>query len=215
MVLSDYITECRRLLHDANGNFYSDSELTDYINQGRVRLVRDTGCLRTYQTSSVAQNQEVLLTSSLPSGTSTLDIINFNLIWGNTRIALQYMPFTDFNARLRYYQNYTGRPIAYSMYGQTSIYLGPVPDQTYSVELDTVIMPTALTTSSPTETIPDPYTTPVAFYACHKAKYKEQAYGESEIFSQEYKNQVKAVLSSVFTRRITTCLLYTSPSPRD
>ena len=204
MVLSDYITECRRLLHDANGNFYSDSELTDYINQGRVRLVRDTGCLRTYQTSSVAQNQEVLLTSSLPNGTSTLDIINFNLIWGNTRIALQYMPFTDFNARLRYYQNYQGRPIAYSMYGQTSIYLGPVPDQTYSVELDTVIMPTALTNAAPTETIPDPYTTPVAFYACHKAKYKEQAYGESEIFSQEYKNQVKAVLASVFTRRITT-----------
>jgi hypothetical protein len=204
MVLSDYITECRRLLHDANGNFYSDSELTDYINQGRVRLVRDTGCLRTYQTSSVAQNQEVLLTSSLPNGTSTLDIINFNLIWGNTRIALQYMPFTDFNARLRYYQNYQGRPIAYSMYGQTSIYLGPVPDQTYSVELDTVIMPTALSTTSPIETIPEPYTTPVAFYACHKAKYKEQAYGEAEIFNQEYKNQVKAVLSSVFTRRITT-----------
>lgn len=204
MVLSDYITECRRLLHDANGNFYTDSELTDYINQGRTRMVRDTGCLRTYQTSSVLANQEVLLTSSLPSGSNTLDIINFNLIWGNTRIALQYMAFTDFNARLRYYQNYTGRPIAYSMYGQTSIYLGPIPDQTYSVELDTVVMPTALTTSSPTETIPDPYTTPVAFYACYKAKHKEQAYGESEIFNQEYKNQVRAVLSSVFTRRITT-----------
>jgi hypothetical protein len=204
MALSDYITECRRLLHDANGNFYSDSELTDYINQGRTRLVRDTGCLRTYQTSSVAANQEILLTSSLPSGVNTLDVINFNLIWGNTRIALQYLPFTDFNARLRYYQNYTGRPIAYSMYGQTSIYLGPVPDQAYSVELDTVIMPTALTTASPTETIPEPYTTPVAFYACYKAKHKEQAYGESEIFNQEYKNQVRAVLSSVFTRRITT-----------
>jgi hypothetical protein len=204
MVLSDYITECRRLLHDANGNFYTDSELTDYINQGRTRMVRDTGCLRTYQTSSVVANQEVLLTSSLPSGSNTLDIINFNLIWGNTRIALQYMAFTDFNARLRYYQNYTGRPIAYSMYGQTSIYLGPIPDQTYSVELDTVVMPTALTSSSPTETIPDPYTTPVAFYACYKAKHKEQAYGESEIFNQEYKNQVRAVLSSVFTRRITT-----------
>jgi hypothetical protein len=204
MVLSDYITECRRLLHDANGNFYSDSELTDYINQGRTRLVRDTGCLRTYQTSSVAQDQEILLTSSLPSGSNTLDIINFNLIWGNTRIALQYMPFTDFNARLRYYQNYTGRPIAYSMYGQTSIYLGPVPDQTYTVELDTVVMPVALTTLSPTETIPDPYTTPVAFYASYKAKHKEQAFGEAEIFNQEYKNQVRAVLSSVFTRRITT-----------
>jgi hypothetical protein len=204
MVLSDYITECRRLLHDANGNFYTDSELTDYINQGRTRMVRDTGCLRTYQTSSVVANQEILLTSTLPSGSNTLDIINFNLIWGNTRIALQYMAFTDFNARLRYYQNYTGRPIAYSMYGQTSIYLGPIPDQTYSVELDTVIMPTALTNAAPNETIPEPYTTPVAFYACYKAKHKEQAYGESEIFNQEYKNQVRSVLSSVFTRRITT-----------
>ena len=204
MVLSDYITECRRMLHDANGNFYTDSELTDYINQGRTRMVRDTGCLRTYQTSSVAANQEVLLTSTLPNGLYTLDIINFNLIWGNTRIALQYLPWTDFNARLRYYQNYIGRPIAYSLYGQTSIYLGPIPDQTYSVELDTVIMPTPLTTSAPTETIPDPYTTPVAFYACYKAKHKEQAYGESEIFKQEYTNQVRAVLASVFTRRITT-----------
>ena len=204
MVLSDYITECRRLLHDANGNFYSDSELTDYINDGRSRLVRDTGCLRTYQTSSVSANQEIILTSTLPSGTNTLDIINLNLIWGNTRISLQYLAFTDFNARLRYYQNYIGRPIAYTMYGQTSIYLGPVPDQTYSIELDTVVLPTNLSTSSPTETIPSPYTSPVAFYACYKAKHKEQAYGESEIFKQEYTGQVRAVLSSVFTRRITT-----------
>jgi len=204
MVLSDYITDCRRLLHDANANFYSDTELTDYINQGRSRMVRDTGCLRTYQTSSVSANQEIIQTSTLPSGTNTLDIINLNLIWGNTRIALQYLPFTDFNARLRYYQNYVGRPIAYAMYGQTSIYLGPVPDQTYSIELDTVILPTALSNAAPTETIPDPYTTPVSFYACYKAKHKEQAYGEAEIFKQEYTSQVRAVLSSVFTRRITT-----------
>ena len=204
MVLSDYITDCRRLLHDANANFYSDTELTDYINQGRSRMVRDTGCLRTYQVSSVAANQEIIQTSTLPSGTNTLDIINLNLIWGNTRISLQYLPFTDFNARLRYYQNYIGRPIAYSMYGQNSIYLGPVPDQTYSIELDTVILPTALSNAAPTETIPDPYTTPVSFYACYKANHKEQAYGEAEIFKQEYTSQVRAVLSSVFRRRITT-----------
>jgi len=204
MALSDYITECRRMLHDANGNFYTDSELTDYINAARIRLVRDTGCLRTYQTSSVVANQEIIPTASLPNGVSTLDVLTLNLIWGNTRIALQYLPWTDFNARLRYYQNYIGRPIAFSMYGQTSIYLGPVPDQTYVIELDTVVLPAPLTPLSPTETIPDPYTSPVAYYACHKAKYKEQAYGESEIFNQEYIKQVKAVLASVFTRRITT-----------
>lgn len=204
MVLTDYIIECRRMLHDADGNFYSDSELTDYINAARSRLVRDTGCLRTYQTSSVDANQEVISTASLPKGSNTLDVLTFNLIWGNTRIALQYLPWTDFNARLRYYQNYTGRPIAFSMYGQNSIYLGPVPDQTYAIELDTVVLPEPLSLYTGSETIPDPYTAPVAYYACHKAKYKEQAYGESEIFNQEYIKQVKAVLASVFTRRITT-----------
>lgn len=202
MALSDYITECRRLLHDATGNFYTDSELTDYINDARVRLVRDTGCNRILQTSTVVQAQEIILTSTLTGGLNTLDVLSINLIWGNTRIAMRYMPWTQFNAELRYWQNYQGRPIAFSMYGQTSIYIGPVPDQTYSIELDTVVMPTALSGASPTETIPLPYTSPVAYYACHKAKYKEQAYGESEIFKTEYQNQVKSALASVFTRRM-------------
>jgi hypothetical protein len=204
MVLSDYITECRRLLHDSTGNFYTDSELTDYINDARIRLVRDTGCNRVLQTSTVTQGQETILTSALTGGTNTLDVLGINLIWGNTRIYLRYLPWTQFNAELRYWQNYQGRPVAFSMYGQTTIYIGPIPDQTYSIELDTVVMPTALTSGSPTETIPLPYTSPVAYYACHKAKYKEQAYGESEIFKTEYQNQVKSALASVFTRRITS-----------
>lgn len=57
--LSEYITECRRLLHDANGNFWSDPELTDYINEARAHLVRDTGCLRKIQTLTFVIGQEV------------------------------------------------------------------------------------------------------------------------------------------------------------
>ena len=72
------------------------------------------------------------------------------------------------------------------------------------MELDTVIMPTPLQTSAPsvTDTIVAPYTGPVAFYAAYKAKYKEQSYGEAEIYKQEYSKQVNAVQNSVFTRRI-------------
>ena len=44
--LNTYITEVQRLLHDANANFYSTSQLTDYINSARERVVRDTGALR-------------------------------------------------------------------------------------------------------------------------------------------------------------------------
>jgi hypothetical protein len=42
----------------------------------------------------------------------------------------------------------------------------------------------------------------VAFYAAYKAKYKEQSYGEAEIYKQEYAKHVQAVLNSTYTRRI-------------
>lgn len=44
--ITSYITATRRLLHDATAQFYTDAELTDYINDARLRVVRDTGCLR-------------------------------------------------------------------------------------------------------------------------------------------------------------------------
>lgn len=202
--LSGYITEVRRLLHDANGNFYSDSELTDYINSARERVVRDTGCLRTLQSFTLTTNQESYSYASLPNGSNTLDVININVYWGNSRTPLRYLPWTDFNAQLRYWQNYIGLPIAFSIYGQNTIYFGPVPDQNYVCEFDTVILPNALQSDSTVEQLRDPYTVPVAYYAAHKAKFKEQSFGESEIFKQQYENHVRNVLSTVFTRRLPT-----------
>ena len=270
--LSSYITEVQRLLHDANSVFWSTSELTDYINNARERVVRDTGCLRTLQasntplaadgTAAIAWNAgtvvtagqyvfsgifiylvvtggtlpdsvppypssssvyppsgnitvgsivltysapcEVIPFASLPQGIQTLDVINMNLFWGNSRIPLRYLPWTNFNAQLRYWQNYVGRPVCFSVYGQNQIYIGPIPDQSYPIEMDTVILPAPLTLSdsNAVDPINDPYTTPVAFYAAYKAKYKEQSYGEAEIYKQEYLKHVNAVLNSTFTRRI-------------
>ena len=142
--LQDYITVTRRLLHDANANFWSDAELTDDINGARNRLVRDTGVNRILQSSNVTTSVEVYPFSGLPQGNLTLDVLNVNLYWGNSRIPLRYLPWTQFNAELRYWQNYIGRPIAFSMYGVQSFYVSPVPDQVYPIEVDTVVQPTAL-----------------------------------------------------------------------
>ena len=269
--LSSYITEVQRLLHDANSVFWSTSELTDYINDARERVARDTGCLRTLQitatpisntgvpatvwtagatvtagqfvfnnifiyevtvsgvlgttappypasgytfppstpfTDGTATLQysgpaEVIPYATIATGT-TLDILNVNIYWGNSRIPLRYLPWSNFNAQLRYWQNYVGRPVCFSVYGQNTIYVGPVPDQAYVVEIDSTILPTALSLATPNanDQIQDPYTTPVAFYAAYKAKYKEQSYGEAEIYKQEYAKQIQAVLNSVYTRRI-------------
>ena len=200
--LQSYITTTRRLLHDANANFWTDQELTDYINDARNRLVRDTGVNRLIQNSTVVQGQEVYTFSSLPQGSLTLDIVNFNLYWGNSRVPLRYQPWTQFNSQLRYWQNYIGRPICYSIYGSQSFYVGPVPDQTYQIELDTIVQPTDLVALSDVETIPLPYTEPVPYYAAGTAKYQEQSYGEAEIFKQEYLKKVQNVLATSFQRRI-------------
>jgi hypothetical protein len=281
--LSGYITEVRRLLHDANGNFYTDQQLTDYINSARQRLVRDTGCLRTIQviqsppppattvnnvtatnpvawTASTAYslntfifsniytyqvttagttdttappypqgnnqtfnnyppsteffngtcgltyvaNVEQIPFSTLPNGVQTLDILNMNLYWGNSRVPLDYLSWSDFNARLRFWQNYIGRPCCFSVYGQNTIYIGPIPDQIYQIEMDTIILPIDLSLTTPTvnDTIQSPYTNPVQFYAAYLAKFYEQSFGEAEIYKQQYASQAQSVLNSVFTRRI-------------
>jgi len=210
--LNSYITEVQRLLHDANAVFWSTSELTNYINDARERVARDTGCLRTLQISQTpisstgvgatqwaqglavtagqfvfnnifiyqVTGSGVLGTSAppYPSGANvfppstpftdgtatlqysgpaeiipfstlstgqTLDILNITLYWGNSRIPLRYLPWSNFNAQLRYWQNYVGRPVCFSVYGQSQIYISPVPDQSYVIEIDTTILPTPLT----------------------------------------------------------------------
>ena len=292
--LSGYITQVRYLLHDANANFYTDSQLTDYINAARERVVRDTGALRevivaqvpcqvvntinsatpAYPTQWVANtvvtintfvfsnifiyqyvtggtsgstappypdggtnnysnyppstafadgtatlqyvgNCENILYGALTnlmgtsplapsSGNSVLDIVNINLYWGNTRVPLDYLAWTDFNVRLRFWQNYIGRPLAFSVYGQGQIYIGPVPDQIYQIEVDCVVLPNALSLGTPTvaDSINDPYSSCVKFYAAYLAKFYEQSFGESEIFKQEYLKQATSVLNTTFTRRI-------------
>jgi hypothetical protein len=270
--LNSYITEVRRLLHDANGNFYSDSELTDYINGARERVARDTGCLRKLQVAQTpiapvgysgnpvawaantavnlndlvfsniftyvvttagttgddpppypdsytnfppstpfangtAQlqyvgNCEIIPYGSLPEAGQTLDILNINVFWGNSRYPLSYMSWTQFNAQLRYWQNYIGRPVAFSVFGQNQIYISPVPDQVYTIEVDTTVLPLPLVNGAEVDTIIDPYTTPVAYYASYTAKFKEQSYGESEIFYQQYVSKVRSVLNTTFTRRM-------------
>lgn len=278
--LSQYITQVQYLLHDATGVFYTQTQLTSYINQARERVVRDTGALRTIQTLTVPAsptaggqapvlwtantavtvgqqlvsniytyivttagttdstappypgssnsnysgnvyppstpfldgtayiqyvgNAEQINYVTLPSGVQTLDVLNINLYWGNTRVPLRYLPWTQFNAELRFWQNYIGRPICFTQYGQGSIIIAPVPDNIYTVDIDTVILPTALTNLSDIDNINDPYNTPVPFYAAYLAKYYEQSFGEAEIYKQEYNKHVQAVLVAISTRRMPT-----------
>ena len=207
--ITSYISSLRRVLHDSTGQFYSDLELTDYINDARFRVVRDTGCLRTLQTVTLVTGQEVYpIATTLPSSLPAFDILNINVIWGNSRIPLLYRPWSAYNQELRYWQQYQGRPCAFSIYGQLSVYIGPSPDQNYVSEWDTVVSPYVFT--SPTdltvETIPLPYQTPVVYYAAYSAKFKMQQWDEVQFFQKMYKSQINSALNSAYTRRLQRAL---------
>jgi hypothetical protein len=59
VALNAYVTQVQRLLHDASAQFWSVSELTDYINEARKRVVRDTGGNRVLQTIYLSTGVEV------------------------------------------------------------------------------------------------------------------------------------------------------------
>jgi hypothetical protein len=133
---------------------------------------------------------------------STVDVINVTLLWGNMRVPMNNMPFTEFNSKMRVWQSYLGRPVVFSNYGQQTIYVGPIPDQYYTTEMDTVVTPTPLVNLTDVETVIFPYIEPVPYYAAYLAKYKEQSYQEASIFMQEYNASVYRALRSAMTRRL-------------
>ena len=273
--LQTYISFCRQLLHDAAGNFWSDTELTDYINQGRSRVAADTGCSRSLQsitlnvlsctgtgsgsntitgvnpapdqtwigssilgsglTGIVSSNPIVQTVTGttitlsgtaasgaltftyyqeaypftdvpVPTGTEIIDIANISAIWGNSRYALQYKEWSVYNAMMRSYVAFQQRPVVYSVYGQNTVFIGPIVDQQYVTEWDCVITPAEFSTSIPaasqTETITYPYTEPVVYYACYLAKIKDSSWDEAQVFKQEYFDKVKHAIAASGMRRL-------------
>lgn len=205
-LLSVYRTEVRRLLHDSQGRVWSDAELNDYINDGRNQVAIDTHCLRALDTATLTTGTETYLTSVLTSRTTRcIDILNITVLWGSQRVPLLRYVWTDFNARWRTFQVNRSRPCAWAVVGMTSStqlnYIQPVPDQNYSGEVDYCYIPVALVDDTTVDELNYPFTKPVAYYACGKAKENQQAYGEMETYMKQYVMKAMEAINS-FTRML-------------
>lgn len=217
--LADYLAATRRLLHDASGQFWSDTELQAYINEARVRIVRDTGCYRKLQSLTLLANQETYsFATDFPQGVDTIDVMGVSVIWGQTRYACAYLAFGEFQNRCRTWTNQVGQPSVFSTYGQNTMYLSYIPDQTYPAEADTVVAPPSIvlnvgdqpatgtigagTATVVSEVIPIPFTSPVPFFAAHLAKFKEQSYTDAESMLKMYEQECARAIGSSYTRRI-------------
>lgn len=201
------------LLHDQTNQFWSQTQVTSYVNEARNRVAQDTKALRTLigqssgQTINLVQGQDFYTPQSFlpaPYGINLVDIMGIAIWWGNRRIKLSYFAYTRFDAAFRQWSNatYTQRPVAFTRMGATNVVIGPPPDQGYPTDWDIAVIPNALVSDSSVEQLPVPFQEPVQYYAAYKAKWAEQAQGEAMLFLQQYKQCLSWCLRGYQTRII-------------
>jgi hypothetical protein len=136
---------------------------------------------------------------------NTYDILGIHLIWGTERYTLQWYAFRQFSAWIRPFlaSSYQRQPAAWAVYGDNSIFIGPTPDQSYAIEVDSVVLPTPLAIGDTTtiDNIPPMCQDPIKFYAAYLAKSNAQNYGEAEKKLEEYQRRVREVVG-VYTGRL-------------
>lgn len=131
---------------------------------------------------------------------NTYDVLDVYIIYGTTRYPTKWMPWSYYSRKFRPYTTTQRRPAGWATYGLSQIYVGPLPDQVYQAELDTVILPTDISGAT-VDPIPSVVQDPIKFYAAYLAKNNSQQYGEAESFRGQYMRRLLEV-AQPYTRRM-------------
>lgn len=195
-MLNTYLAQTARLLSNpaAPSPLYSTADLTAYINYARGQLAGETECIRRRLTLTTVIDQRDYDFSSIaigtPSATGVQGVINvrsafFNIASGQQRITPRPWewfelyglnnPVPESNAPAMWAQYGQGAaPGSTGSFAGGSLYLDPPPNLVYTLYLDCVCYPIALTSDSDKEAIPYLFTDAVPFFAAYYAFLSSQ-----------------------------------------
>lgn len=137
------------------------------------------------------QNQEVYPFSAVsladfPGVASILFVRSVSVIYANFRYSLPKYSFSAYQARVRNYPfQYEYVPTVFSQFGQGaggSLYMYPIPSQTYQQEWDCCGIPSDLDTDQDVEAIPDPWRDPVVYFATSLAYAQMQNFNAATYY---------------------------------
>lgn len=135
----------------------------------------------------------------------TFDVLGIAVLWGTERYYPQWRPFRTFSAWFRPFTAaaYQRQPAAWTDYADNQFFLGPTPDQSYAIELDTIILPTPFAVGDTTtvDAIAAKSQDPIPFYAAYLACRNKKNMGEAESFLEDYKRRM-AEVNAAFTGRV-------------
>jgi hypothetical protein len=208
MNLSTYLQKTRFYLRDALGTAYTQSDLTDCINQARADVITDTFCCRALVQMNTVANQDkytfsTVLAAVQAQGLQAVNVLQVNSIavfWSGTLVpVLDYMEWTELQAIYRSFRGYTFIPFVWGMFDLQSFYVEPIPNAAYQLEVDCTYLPNLLVNLTDVETVIPPgladYTL-IPFKAASLAKVNQNAYGEADKFKMKYLEELESRMSA-------------------
>jgi hypothetical protein len=186
MALASYLALTQNLLQNpaAPTNLYDPTLLTLYINQARVWLAGDSQAIKftgTYNLAIGSQGPYPFSGITLTGATGVQGVLNVRQQWyfvGSGQLWFRSRPWPWFSV---YFANSaapeSGPPKAWSQYGEGengTIFIGPLPDQAYTINADCVCVPIPLVDDNTVEAIPAPWTIAIPYYAAYLALLSSQ-----------------------------------------
>ena len=184
--LAQSITEVRSLLNEAVASFWSDTELTSWIQQGCLDWSEKSLLYILEDTITVVDNQVQYTTSTSSYIDNAIRCLHAE--YDNKALQrVSYEQIRKHNARslggdttpAYYYDQYDGTTFTF--------YIGPTPDSTPAGNNITVQF--ASRTNDITA-IPDEYQPTIFLYAVSRAKIKERQYREANLVWAQYLNNI-------------------------
>lgn len=139
-----------------------------------------------------------------------LDILSVTTLWGNLRVMLGWLPFTQFQAWLRAYTFVFSQPdgVWSSFPASCTLYTYPIADQAYPMEWDVIMLPTPLTSLADVDfQITAPWNDGVQLFAAHLCQASIQNFTQADYWyngtgTGKYDMRMKQLPATVYSRRI-------------
>lgn len=155
----------------------------------------------------------VSITDSAGSGASGTAIAMFNVfdikavsvLWGVERWAASWMPFGPYQAFCRANTSQFRYPGVWSLFTEMQqLYLYPVPDQPYGLDIDAVSTPNPLVNLTDVDLqIIDPLSDAVQFYAAHLLITKMQKIEMNDYWEKRYTRRRDEITATKNSARVT------------
>jgi len=182
---------------EVDSNVFTSTIVNGFISDAEFRILRDVDSdnNRKYATATLISGQRFI---DVPTG--TLVIQGAQIIDGSNR---EYMEVRDPSFMSEYNSSgATGEPKYYGMWDEDTIVLAPTPDQTYTIQINYILKPTGLSSSTSTTYLSERFPNGL-LYACliEAFAYLKGPNDLLQLYEQKYKQALEGFSIEQMGRR--------------